>query len=347
MTFRDLTDAEIEHYLRAEQPYDCAGSAKSETLGIALLGAIDSDDPTALVGLPLIRTCALLREAGIDPLRRDHDDERRRAARCCWCPTRWTSARPSAADRRRAAAGRAAARPPAWRTGWPKTPRPRAPFSSACTPWCRWRGRCRRSTSANCRARAKGARRSTGRIPIWRRCWRLRWPAHDIGLISEAGLPAVADPGAALVAAAHRLGIAVRPLAGPSSLMLALAASGLNGQSFAFVGYLPQTRPSAPRACRRCSSSRGASGKRNSPIETPYRNAALMAALLEALHADTQLSVACGLTLPGGWCAHAQRRAVARAAACLRRQAPAGGVSVAGRLSLASGGACRPSRLAS
>ncbi|HWI11328.1 MAG TPA: Maf family nucleotide pyrophosphatase [Burkholderiaceae bacterium] len=66
--FRALTDAEIEHYLRAEQPYDCAGSAKCETLGIALLEAIDSDDPTALVGLPLIRTCALLRAAGIDPL---------------------------------------------------------------------------------------------------------------------------------------------------------------------------------------------------------------------------------------------------------------------------------------
>ena len=66
--FRALTDTEIEHYLRTEQPYDCAGSAKSETLGIALLDAIESDDPTALVGLPLIRTCALLRQAGIDPL---------------------------------------------------------------------------------------------------------------------------------------------------------------------------------------------------------------------------------------------------------------------------------------
>ena len=66
--FRDLSDAEIEHYLRTEQPYDCAGSAKCETLGIALLDAIESDDPTALVGLPLIRTSALLREAGINPL---------------------------------------------------------------------------------------------------------------------------------------------------------------------------------------------------------------------------------------------------------------------------------------
>jgi septum formation protein len=66
--FRALDDAEIERYLRAEQPYDCAGSAKCETLGIALLEAIESDDPTALVGLPLIRTCDLLRRAGIDPL---------------------------------------------------------------------------------------------------------------------------------------------------------------------------------------------------------------------------------------------------------------------------------------
>jgi septum formation protein len=67
--FRELGDDEIEHYLRAEQPYDCAGSAKCEALGIALLSAIDSDDPTALVGLPLIRTSELLRRAGIDPLR--------------------------------------------------------------------------------------------------------------------------------------------------------------------------------------------------------------------------------------------------------------------------------------
>ncbi len=72
VTFRDLDDVEIEHYLRTETPYDCAGSARSESLGIALLSAIESDDPTALVGLPLIRTCRLLREAGLDPLRAEH-----------------------------------------------------------------------------------------------------------------------------------------------------------------------------------------------------------------------------------------------------------------------------------
>jgi septum formation protein len=69
VSFRDLGDDEIENYLRAEQPYDCAGSAKCETLGISLLRSIESDDPTALVGLPLIRTIELLRQAGIDPLR--------------------------------------------------------------------------------------------------------------------------------------------------------------------------------------------------------------------------------------------------------------------------------------
>ena len=72
VSFRPLSDADIEHYLRLEQPYDCAGSAKCETLGIALLDAIDSDDPTALIGLPLIRTCQLLREAGLDPLQLLH-----------------------------------------------------------------------------------------------------------------------------------------------------------------------------------------------------------------------------------------------------------------------------------
>jgi septum formation protein len=68
VTFRNLSDAEIESYLRAEQPYDCAGSARSEGLGIALLEAIDSDDPTALVGLPLIRTCRMIRAAGVKVL---------------------------------------------------------------------------------------------------------------------------------------------------------------------------------------------------------------------------------------------------------------------------------------
>lgn len=68
VTFRALSDAEIERYLHLDQPFDCAGSAKSESLGVALLQRIDSDDPTALIGLPLMRTCELLRQAGLDPL---------------------------------------------------------------------------------------------------------------------------------------------------------------------------------------------------------------------------------------------------------------------------------------
>jgi len=124
---------------------------------------------------------------------------------------------------------------------------------------------------------------------------------HDVGLLSEAGLPAVADPGAAVVAAAHELGLRVLPLPGPSSLLLALAASGLDGQSFAFVGYLPQ-EPAA--RCARIRELEGLSRRLRQTqifIETPYRNAALMGALLECAAPATRLSVSVALTLPGGW----------------------------------------------
>lgn len=125
---------------------------------------------------------------------------------------------------------------------------------------------------------------------------------HDLGLLSEAGLPAVADPGAALVAAAHRAGVVVLPLAGPSSVTLALAASGLNGQRFTFVGYLPID--AAERAARLRDLEQQSRRERCTQvaIETPYRNAALFGALIEALQPATQLAVACGLTLAGGWC---------------------------------------------
>jgi 16S rRNA (cytidine1402-2'-O)-methyltransferase len=125
---------------------------------------------------------------------------------------------------------------------------------------------------------------------------------HDIGLLSEAGLPAVADPGAALVAAAHALGLTVIPLAGPSAITLALASSGLNGQSFAFVGYLPTD--SAARAARVRALQAHSQRERQTQIaiETPYRNAALAGALIELLPPDTRLGIACGLTLDGGWC---------------------------------------------
>jgi 16S rRNA (cytidine1402-2'-O)-methyltransferase len=125
---------------------------------------------------------------------------------------------------------------------------------------------------------------------------------HDIGLLSEAGLPAVADPGAGLVAAAHRAGIAVDVLPGPSSITLAVAASGLQGQRFAFVGYLPTDAAQRTARVRALEAHSKREQQTQVAIETPYRNAALMAALIDALQPSTLLSVACGLTLPGGWC---------------------------------------------
>ena len=124
---------------------------------------------------------------------------------------------------------------------------------------------------------------------------------EDIGLISEAGLPAVADPGAAVVAAAHALGIAVLPLPGASALLLALAASGLNGQSFAFVGYLPQDPGARLARLKELQALSRRSGQTQLLIETPYRNAALLDALLQGLADDTRLAVSCGLTLATAW----------------------------------------------
>ena len=124
---------------------------------------------------------------------------------------------------------------------------------------------------------------------------------HDLGLISEAGLPAVADPGAALVAVAHAQGVPVLPLAGASSLLLALAASGLNGQNFAFVGYLPQEVPARVARLRELETLSRRTGQTQLFIETPYRNAALLAAMLECLASTTRVSISCGLTLPEGW----------------------------------------------
>lgn len=124
---------------------------------------------------------------------------------------------------------------------------------------------------------------------------------EDLGLISEAGMPAVADPGAGLVAAAHRAGIAVLPLAGPSALLLALAASGLNGQSFAFVGYLPVEVAERSARIRELEALSRRAAQTQLFIETPYRNEALLAALLATLAPQTRLSVSVGLTLPKEW----------------------------------------------
>ncbi|MFN9470632.1 SAM-dependent methyltransferase [Acidovorax sp.] len=121
---------------------------------------------------------------------------------------------------------------------------------------------------------------------------------HCLGLVSEAGMPAVADPGSSVVRAAHDLGIPVVPLVGPVSLLLALAASGLNGQSFAFAGYLPQDGQERMQRIRELESLALKTGQTQLFIETPYRNPALWQALVQTLQPHTRLALASGLTLP-------------------------------------------------
>lgn len=125
---------------------------------------------------------------------------------------------------------------------------------------------------------------------------------HDIGLLSEAGMPAVADPGASVVRAAHALGIGVTPLVGPVSLLLALAASGLNGQSFAFVGYVPVNGPQRVSHIKSLEALAHQTGQTQIVIETPYRNSALLDALLQTLQPRTRLATASGLSLPSAQC---------------------------------------------
>jgi 16S rRNA (cytidine1402-2'-O)-methyltransferase len=118
---------------------------------------------------------------------------------------------------------------------------------------------------------------------------------HDVGLTSEAGMPAVADPGSSVVRAAHALGITVHVLSGPVSLVLALAASGLSGQQFAFVGYLPQDGSVRTTRVRELEALALKTGQTQIFIETPYRNAALLQTLLQTLKPNTRLAASCGL----------------------------------------------------
>ena len=121
---------------------------------------------------------------------------------------------------------------------------------------------------------------------------------NDVALISEAGLPAVADPGAQLVALAHRNGIEVVPHVGPSSLMLALMASGLNGQSFAFCGYIPAKTDERRSRLRTLEKISGQLRQTQILIETPYRNDSLFADILAVCGASTKVCVAANITMP-------------------------------------------------
>ncbi len=121
---------------------------------------------------------------------------------------------------------------------------------------------------------------------------------EDMGLITDAGCPGVADPGAALVARAHINNIRVIPLVGPSSILLAVMAAGLNGQSFAFNGYLPIDKAERRKAINEFEKKSIELNQTQVFIETPYRNMALLNELSKALRPKTQLSVACDVTLP-------------------------------------------------
>ena len=302
--FRELSDAEIERYLRAEQPYDCAGSAKSEGLGIALLEAIDSrrpdgaDRPAADPHLrAAARAPASIRSArraavpthdlaghalpGAERARFRHRRRRRRSQRACcrsarcaiaarlghWvCREREDDARLPEARRCR----RPLARPlQADRDRRIAARRPRGATGA---------GRVRRSIALL--APALGGQRSR----------------PDLG----GGAARGRRPGRAARRRGARAGLRVVAAAGRRARsLLALAASGLNGQSFAFVGYLPIEAGRARARIRELEALSRRPAQTQVMIETPYRNAALLGALLAHLQPATMLSVSVGLTLAG------------------------------------------------
>ncbi|ALM19953.1 SAM-dependent methyltransferase [Nonlabens sp. MIC269] len=126
-------------------------------------------------------------------------------------------------------------------------------------------------------------------------------PCHEgthVGLMSEAGVPGVADPGSQVVAMAHEQGIRVQPLVGPSSILMAMMSSGMNGQSFAFNGYLPIDKHDRRKRIKQLESLSLRENQSQALIETPYRNNKLIEELLTTLHPETRLCIACDITLP-------------------------------------------------
>ena len=121
---------------------------------------------------------------------------------------------------------------------------------------------------------------------------------HDVGLMSDAGCPGIADPGAKLVALAHQKGIKVVPFVGPSSILLSLMASGLNGQQFAFLGYLPVDKTARIAKLKEIEKRSQTHNETQIFIETPYRNMQMLEAILSTCHANTRLCIACHVSLP-------------------------------------------------
>jgi len=124
---------------------------------------------------------------------------------------------------------------------------------------------------------------------------------HKVGIMSEAGCPGIADPGADLVAIAHSMGAQVIPLTGPNSLLLALMASGLNGQSFCFAGYLPVKEPMRSKRIKELEAHSIKENQTQLFIETPYRNALLLADLLKNCHPKTRICIAQNITAPAAY----------------------------------------------
>ena len=120
---------------------------------------------------------------------------------------------------------------------------------------------------------------------------------NDVGLMSEAGCPGIADPGAKLAALAHKKGIRVAPLVGPSAILLALMASGLNGQKFTFLGYLPADKAARIQALKSIEQRAKQAQETQVFIETPYRNKQVLEDILATCHGETQLSIACNVSL--------------------------------------------------
>jgi 16S rRNA (cytidine1402-2'-O)-methyltransferase len=120
---------------------------------------------------------------------------------------------------------------------------------------------------------------------------------NDIGMLSEAGLPGIADPGARIVAMAHQKKITVTPLSGPSSIILALISSGLNGQNFTFNGYLP-VKPEERSARLKDLEKKASNGYAQIFMETPYRNQKMLESIVASCKSDTKLCIACDITLP-------------------------------------------------
>jgi hypothetical protein len=214
--FRDLSDDEIEHYLRIEQPYDCAGSAKSEGLGIALLESIDNDDPTALVGLPLIRTCRMIQAAGVKLLSGARAMSAAAKGKLYLVPAPLDfgcDVQAPLQDVMPLQVLQVASRLSCWICENAKSTRAYLKRIDALHPL----GAPLQSQQIQELPREVHKKGDHSGNFDARPLLMAAMEGRDMGLVSEAGMPAIADPGSSVVRAAHDLGLEVVPLTGPMS----------------------------------------------------------------------------------------------------------------------------------